>query len=503
MATDLDVEVVGREFVRQYYTVLNQRPDCLHQFFTRDSSFVHGGVERPGEEQPACQGQAVIHQKILSLNFRDCHTKIRQVDCQKTVGNAVLVQVSGELSNNGEPMRKFMQSFVLVQQAPKNFYVHNDIFRYQDEVFHDYHYAPPPVVQEQVPIDEPYVNHEAGKQEVPEKESMEAHQQPPVSENVANGNYCPAKEQIQTVGVPLAHNHEVNAMPAVAAHLEAVNLNGSVPETQKVGQEEKVPESAVKAEEVTLENGSPKDTAEEKTAQAPAQPQQQKFFSWASMASKNASSSAPSTTSATPQGKPQATIKPERKSEVAPVVNPAISAVPVATGVPAAPGPKNQAAAPQPRGPAVNDRKWSPEGDEGGFRSPPSFVPDNQQLFIGNLPHSITEQEIRELFEKFGNVIDIKINRKGASRDLPNFGFVAFDNHEAVGKAMKAKPILLHGKRRINIEEKKDQSNVGNGPRRIPARGGRGGMRGGPRTTGPRTNGGHPASQTLAAETEE
>ena len=34
-------------------------------------------------------------------------------------------------------MRRFMQSFVLVQQAPKKFYVHNDVFRYQDEVFHD------------------------------------------------------------------------------------------------------------------------------------------------------------------------------------------------------------------------------------------------------------------------------------------------------------------------------------------------------------------------------
>ncbi len=34
-----------------------------------------------------------IHKKILSLNFRDCHAKIRQVDSQATVGNAVVVQV--------------------------------------------------------------------------------------------------------------------------------------------------------------------------------------------------------------------------------------------------------------------------------------------------------------------------------------------------------------------------------------------------------------------------
>lgn len=78
-----------------------------------------------------------IHQKIVSLNFRDCHAKIRQVDSQSTVGESVVVQVTGELSNNGEPMRRFMQTFVLVPQMPKKFYVHNDIFRYQDEVFHE------------------------------------------------------------------------------------------------------------------------------------------------------------------------------------------------------------------------------------------------------------------------------------------------------------------------------------------------------------------------------
>ena len=46
-------------------------------------------------------------------------------------------QVAGELSNAGQPMRRFMQTFILAPQSPKKYYVHNDIFRYQDEVFHD------------------------------------------------------------------------------------------------------------------------------------------------------------------------------------------------------------------------------------------------------------------------------------------------------------------------------------------------------------------------------
>jgi len=128
---------VGREFVRQYYTVLHEAPDVLHRFYSSGSTFVHGGVDRPGLTEEPVTGQLEIDKKIKQLNFKDCHTKIRQVDSQSTIGNGVVVQVTGELSNNGEPMRRFMQTFVLAPQTPKKFYVHNDIFRYQDEVYQD------------------------------------------------------------------------------------------------------------------------------------------------------------------------------------------------------------------------------------------------------------------------------------------------------------------------------------------------------------------------------
>ena len=132
---------VGREFVRQYYTLLNQTPLHLHRFYNHNSSFVHGGggLAENGGEPEAVYGQQEIHQKIKTLNFRDCHAKIRQVDSHATVGNGVVVQVSGELSNNGGPMRRFMQTIVLAPQPqnPKHYYVHNDIFRYQDEVIEE------------------------------------------------------------------------------------------------------------------------------------------------------------------------------------------------------------------------------------------------------------------------------------------------------------------------------------------------------------------------------
>ena len=129
---------VGREFVRQYYTLLHEAPLHLHRFYSEHSTFTHGGIEKPGEEEPPAIGQHEIHKKITSLNFRDCHTKIQQVDSHSTLGSGVVVQVTGELSNNRQPMRRFMQTFVLAPQSPKKYYVHNDIFRYQDEVFSDH-----------------------------------------------------------------------------------------------------------------------------------------------------------------------------------------------------------------------------------------------------------------------------------------------------------------------------------------------------------------------------
>ena len=57
------------------------------------------------------------------------------MDSHETLGNGLLVKVWGELSNNGEPMRRFMQTFALVPQSPKEYKVHLDIFRFLDEVW--------------------------------------------------------------------------------------------------------------------------------------------------------------------------------------------------------------------------------------------------------------------------------------------------------------------------------------------------------------------------------
>lgn len=55
--------------------------------------FLHGGIDEPGKEEEPVMGQQEIHKKIMQLNFRDCHAKIRQVDSHATLANGVVVQV--------------------------------------------------------------------------------------------------------------------------------------------------------------------------------------------------------------------------------------------------------------------------------------------------------------------------------------------------------------------------------------------------------------------------
>ncbi|KAG8748077.1 hypothetical protein FRC12_013935 [Ceratobasidium sp. 428] len=120
---------VGWQFVPQYYTFVNKQPHRLHCFYTKNSTYVHG-VE--GEDLKPSHGQQEIHNKILSIGFQDCKVFIHSVDAQSSAAGGIVIQVIGEMSNAGEPWRKFAQTFFLAEQ-PNGYFVLNDIFRYLKE----------------------------------------------------------------------------------------------------------------------------------------------------------------------------------------------------------------------------------------------------------------------------------------------------------------------------------------------------------------------------------
>lgn len=73
-----------------------------------------------------------IHNKITAIGFQDCKVFIHSVDAQSSANGGIIIQVIGEMSNHGDPWRKFVQTFFLAEQ-PNGYFVLNDIFRFLKE----------------------------------------------------------------------------------------------------------------------------------------------------------------------------------------------------------------------------------------------------------------------------------------------------------------------------------------------------------------------------------
>ncbi|CAK6958588.1 ras GTPase-activating protein-binding protein 2 isoform X1 [Scomber scombrus] len=381
--------LVGREFVRQYYTLLNKAPDFLHRFYGRNSSYVHGGLDPSGKLAEAVYGQAEIHKKVMSLQFSECHTKIRHVDAHATLSDGVVVQVLGELSNNGQPMRKFMQTFVLAPEGSvaNKFYVHNDIFRYEDEVFGD----------SEAELDE------ESEEEV-EEEPEERQQSPePLQESPNSTTYYEPHPVTNGVEEPMEE-------PAPEPEPE--------PEP-----EPKVEEIKPEVDEKVLEEMEEKAPSPVPVESPPNTQEPPKAFSWASVTSKNLppSGMSPHVVKA-PSSQPRVEAKPE--TQTAPI------------------RPRDQRTRDRPTFTQRGPRPAGGRGDaESGDMDSRRIVryPDSHQLFVGNLPHDIDESELKDFFMTYGNVVELRINTKGVGGKLPNFGFVVFDDSDPVQRILGAK----------------------------------------------------------------
>jgi hypothetical protein len=135
VTSDVSPQQIGKAFVVQYYRLLHEHPESLHRFYSSSSTFMHDDPNK------TVTGIENISKRIEELSLKQRHVKIRQVDCHSTVGSSVVVQVCGEISStsiiadNQTPiMKRFVQTFVLAPtpDAKQKYYVHNDIFRYQD-----------------------------------------------------------------------------------------------------------------------------------------------------------------------------------------------------------------------------------------------------------------------------------------------------------------------------------------------------------------------------------
>lgn len=85
-------------------------------------------------------------------------------------------------------------------------------------------------------------------------------------------------------------------------------------------------------------------------------------------------------------------------------------------------------------------------------------------IFIGSLPFKIQEDEIREQFQRYGEVASVKIITDKFSGRSKGFGFVEMSNDEEAQKAIEGLNGAEVGGRKIVVnksEERKDSGNRG------------------------------------------
>ncbi|XP_044258796.1 ras GTPase-activating protein-binding protein 2 [Tribolium madens] len=478
---------VGREFVRQYYTLLNKAPAHLHRFYNQNSSFIHGGLDPPNRETSPVIGQKQIHQKIQQLNFHDCHAKITQVDSQATLGKGVVVQVTGELSNAGQPMRRFTQTFVLAAQSPKKYYVHNDIFRYQDEIISDEECEPE---NRSEPEDET-------PQECQVLNDVQQMNQAPIN------YYNPTNTPMQANMAPVPHHQQphVLAPPAVpqvngAVHPDDISvIPGPVPHVNAAAQGQVIPTPITNIQPSTIVPPL-NPTAPVEEAQNELQNEEQPEINYNEVNEQENEQDLNQEPVASNEPKTYANLL--KSGNNVPFNNP-----PMGTS-----GPAQQPRAVSPpnmgprgeqgglgnrnnmnRGPRVNQQRVQKQDSVRGAPGRPSFneeddrkrpqgnnFGDQNQLFLGNLPHNATEEELREIFSEFGSILDLRVHTKPANkatlpngRAPPNYGFITYETQSGVQNCLAAKPIYYpkddKNGTQLNVEEKKtkDRQSYGSG----------------------------------------
>lgn len=472
----LSPKVVGQEFVRQYYTMLAKEPRYLHRFYGSHSEMMHGGKE---ENQPAV-GQVKIREKIKSLDFKDVYAKVAQLDAFMTIGSGICIQVAGEISNNQEPLRRFMQTFVLGPQdhdgkAPgTSFYVHNDIFRYQDDIFVDEQQSSLEPASGDAPIE---VDSFQEEQIIVDSTTIAAIPEPEIVQPTPDPIPEPIEpEPVVEETTPEAPEPVVEVIPEPVEEVEPVK------EIVEVVEAEQEPVEVVKEE--IKEVVEQIEAVEIKETRAPTPPQPAKAtpaprptpMSWAARvggtnrvgpagAFPGQAAPAPILPTPTPKVEQNGTVEPEF-----PPVTQNGNSVPSSTQ--SANNTTTTSAPPQRQQhndyQRENGQKERYNRDYNNDRPRREYNDDKQQIFVGGLPYDISEQSLREVFSQFGQVKHVRITNRGNSHGGSNsagFGFVTFQKESEARKALESKEGIYYNNLQLNVEEKKTRGDRDRPPR--------------------------------------
>ncbi|KAF2273682.1 uncharacterized protein EI97DRAFT_149472 [Westerdykella ornata] len=431
-SSELPKEEIGWYFVEQYYTTLSKNPERLYLYYNKRSQFVSGTEE---EKAPVCHGQKSINDRIKELDFHDTKVRVTNVDSQGSDDN-IVIQVIGQISNKGEPHKRFVQTFVLAAQT-HGYFLLNDIFRYladeteEEEAPQDQQEPIPSGIVEPAPTaaepTEP-VKHEAvGESEenlakVDQKLEEVAHEEPAVVAPAPEVNGSPAAEVAEPPVAAAEESPAVAPEEAPAAQTEAPAKEAAEPEKPA----EPAPTPAPEAPK-------PAAAATPAAAPKPAVPR-----TWASLAASAHKVATPAVPAPTAQpGQPQAKAP-----------------APAASQAPAAPAEKPA--------PAREPSPSTSQGEAAGWQSvtghkkeqsrsqaqPPAADGENKRAYIKNVYSQVEEGPLKAALSKFGEITYLDISRQ------KNCAFVDFKTLAGFQAAVSNNPHRVNGVD-LTVEERR------------------------------------------------
>ena len=84
------------------------------------------------------------------------------------------------------------------------------------------------------------------------------------------------------------------------------------------------------------------------------------------------------------------------------------------------------------------------------------------KLYVGNLPYSVTEQAIEDLFSQFGPVDSVALIKDRDTGRLKGFGFVEFKNQADAEKALSLNDTDFEGRPlRVNVAKPRESGGGG------------------------------------------
>ncbi|KAI0070909.1 hypothetical protein K474DRAFT_1669589 [Panus rudis PR-1116 ss-1] len=388
---------VGWQFVPQYYTFVNKQPNRLHCFYTKASTFIHG---TEGEDGKPCFGQQEIHAKITSIGFQDCKVFIHSVDAQSSANGGIIIQVIGEMSNHGEPWRKFVQTFFLAEQ-PNGYFVLNDIFRFLKE--------------ETVDDDQASDFGGSQAQEPPTVAAPEA-VAPPAPATPAPAPPPPAEPEPEPEPAPVPAP-AVEESPAPEPQPEPQPQPNGVHESKA----EPTPEPTPAPEPVATASPAPVSPAVPAQPIAPSPAPTQPPAPEPAPAAAPAPAPAPAPQQA-PPAQPAAPPKPKTWASLAAAGSSKWGTVAQeAKGIseaPVSPAPTSVPHSPAPR-PAAQ-----------GHPHPPGSNTNTAATFVKGVTQDVPDKELREILQRFGQLKEFEVVRSKAC------AFVEFTSVDAARKAI-------------------------------------------------------------------